>query len=78
MFCKSKTCQNPNLELWSNLLGVRAIGTVTTEENAKIALDAGAHDVILYTQKVKRSEFPGLRCASFRLLSQQILSLMLP
>src|ERR1700690_3727323 len=31
-------------------LGVRVIGTVSTEEKAKLARDAGADEVILYTQ----------------------------
>ena len=32
-------------------LGARAIGTVSTEEKAKLALEAGASDVILYTRQ---------------------------
>lgn len=32
-------------------MGARVIGTVSTEEKAKIARDAGAHDIILYTQQ---------------------------
>jgi NADPH2:quinone reductase len=32
-------------------LGVRVIGTVSTEEKAKLAREAGADDVILYTQQ---------------------------
>jgi len=31
-------------------IGARVIGTVSTEEKAKLAREAGAHDVILYTQ----------------------------
>jgi NADPH:quinone reductase len=31
-------------------LGARVIGTVSTEEKAKLALDAGADDIILYSQ----------------------------
>lgn len=34
---------------WAKHLGARVIGTVSTEEKAKIAHDAGADDVILYT-----------------------------
>jgi NADPH2:quinone reductase len=32
-------------------LGARVIGTVSTEQKARLARDAGAHDVILYTQQ---------------------------
>src|SRR5580698_7290667 len=31
-------------------IGARVIATVSTEEKAKLAREAGAHDVILYTQ----------------------------
>jgi len=36
---------------WAKHKGARVIGTVSTEEKAKIARDAGADDVILYTQQ---------------------------
>lgn len=36
---------------WAKHLGARVIGTVSTEEKAKIAKDAGADDVILYTKQ---------------------------
>lgn len=32
-------------------IGARVIGTTSTEEKARLARDAGAHDVILYTQQ---------------------------
>ncbi len=35
---------------WARHLGARVIGTVSTEEKAKAAQEAGASDVILYTQ----------------------------
>jgi NADPH:quinone reductase len=37
-------------------LGVRVIGTVSTEEKAKLARDAGANEIILYTQADFESE----------------------
>jgi len=37
-------------------IGARAIGTVSTEEKAKLAREAGADDVILYTQVDFESE----------------------
>ena len=37
-------------------IGVRVIGTVSTEEKARLAKDAGADDVILYTQSDFESE----------------------
>src|SRR6266404_2380914 len=36
---------------WARHLGAYVIGTVSTEEKARMALDAGADDVILYTQE---------------------------
>ena len=36
---------------WARHLGARVIGTVSTEAKARRAREAGAHDVILYTQK---------------------------
>ncbi len=36
---------------WAKHLGARVIGTVSTEEKAKIAKEAGASDVILYTRQ---------------------------
>lgn len=36
---------------WARHLGARVIGTVSTEEKAKIAREAGANHVILYTQQ---------------------------
>jgi len=36
---------------WAKHKGARVIGTVSTEEKAKIARDAGADDVILYTRQ---------------------------
>ncbi len=36
---------------WAHHMGARVIGTVSTEEKAKIAREAGADDVILYTQQ---------------------------
>lgn len=36
---------------WAKHLGARVIGTVSTEEKAKIAKDAGAESVILYTKQ---------------------------
>lgn len=36
---------------WARHLGARVIGTVSTEEKARRAREAGAHDVILYTQE---------------------------
>jgi len=36
---------------WARHLGARVIGTVSTEEKAKAARDAGASDVILYTKQ---------------------------
>jgi len=36
---------------WAHHMGVRVIGTVSTEEKAKIARAAGADEVILYTQQ---------------------------
>lgn len=36
---------------WAKHLGVRVIGTVSTEEKAKIAKDAGADEIILYTKQ---------------------------
>ncbi len=35
---------------WARHLGFKVIGTVSTEEKAKAARSAGAHDVILYTK----------------------------
>lgn len=35
---------------WAKHLGARVLGTVSSEEKAKAALDAGASDVILYTK----------------------------
>ena len=37
-------------------IGARVIGTVSTEEKARLARDAGAHEVILYTQVDFESE----------------------
>jgi NADPH2:quinone reductase len=37
-------------------IGVRVIGTASTEEKARLARDAGAHEVILYTQSDFESE----------------------
>ena len=36
---------------WAKHLGAHVIGTVSTEEKARTALDAGADDVILYTKE---------------------------
>lgn len=36
---------------WARHMGARVIGTVSTEEKARIAREAGANDVILYTQQ---------------------------
>lgn len=36
---------------WLKHMGARVIGTVSTEEKAKIARNAGADDIILYTQQ---------------------------
>jgi NADPH2:quinone reductase len=36
---------------WAKHLGARVLGTVSTEEKARIAKEAGADDVMLYTQK---------------------------
>jgi NADPH2:quinone reductase len=36
---------------WARHLGARVIGTVSTEEKAKAAREAGVNDVILYTQQ---------------------------
>jgi NADPH2:quinone reductase len=36
---------------WARHLGARVIGTVSTEEKARRAREAGAHDVILYTRQ---------------------------
>lgn len=36
---------------WAKHLGARVIGTVSTEEKAKIAKEAGADDVIIYTKQ---------------------------
>ena len=36
---------------WAAHLGARVIGTVSTEEKAEAAREAGAHDVILYTKE---------------------------
>ena len=36
---------------WAHHLGARVIGTVSTEEKARAAREAGADEVILYTQK---------------------------
>ena len=36
---------------WAKHLGARVIGTVSTEEKAKAAREAGANDVILYTKQ---------------------------
>lgn len=36
---------------WAKHLGAKVIGTVSTEEKAKIAKDAGADEVILYTKQ---------------------------
>lgn len=36
---------------WAKHLGARVIGTVSTEEKAKIAKDAGAESVIIYTKQ---------------------------
>jgi len=41
---------------WAKHLGARVIGTVSTEEKAKAAKDAGADDVILYTKQNVSSE----------------------
>ena len=35
---------------WASHLGARVIGTVSTEEKARAALEAGASDVIIYTK----------------------------
>jgi len=35
---------------WARHLGARVIGTVSSEEKAKAAREAGAHEVIMYTQ----------------------------
>lgn len=39
------------LTQWANHLGARVIGTVSTDEKAKLAKNAGASDVILYTKQ---------------------------
>lgn len=39
------------LTQWAKHLGARVIGTVSTEEKAKLAKNAGASDVILYTKQ---------------------------
>lgn len=39
------------LTQWAKHLGAHVIGTVSTEEKAKIAKDAGADDIILYTKQ---------------------------
>ncbi len=36
---------------WARHLGARVIGTVSTQEKARVAEEAGADDVILYTQR---------------------------
>lgn len=36
---------------WARHMGARVIGTVSTEEKAKLAREAGAEEVILYTQQ---------------------------
>ena len=36
---------------WARHLGARVIGTVSTEEKSKVAMEAGATDIILYTQQ---------------------------
>ena len=36
---------------WAKHLGARVIGTVSTEEKAQIARDAGANEIILYTKQ---------------------------
>ncbi|MER6134087.1 quinone oxidoreductase [Streptomyces sp. NPDC001815] len=36
---------------WARHLGARVIGTVSTEEKAEVVRQAGAHDVILYTER---------------------------
>jgi NADPH:quinone reductase len=36
---------------WARHLGARVIGTVSTEEKAKAAREAGAHDIIFYTKQ---------------------------
>lgn len=36
---------------WAKQLGARVIGTVSTDEKALAALDAGADDIIIYTKK---------------------------
>jgi NADPH:quinone reductase len=38
------------LTQWARHLGARVIGTVSNEEKARIALEAGLHDVIVYTR----------------------------
>jgi len=40
--------------------GARVIGTVSTEEKAKLAREAGAHDVILYMRQDFEAEVNGL------------------
>ena len=41
-------------------LGARVIGTVSTEEKAKLAKEAGAHEIILYTQQDFETEIKRL------------------
>jgi len=36
---------------WARHMGARVIGTASTEEKAKLAMEAGATDVILYTKQ---------------------------
>ena len=43
-------------------IGARVIGTVSTDEKAKLARDAGADDVILYTKTDFESETKRLTC----------------
>ena len=37
-------------------IGARVIGTVSTEEKAKLAREAGADEIILYTQSISKAE----------------------
>lgn len=39
------------LTQWAKHLGARVIGTVSTKEKARVAKDAGADDIILYTEQ---------------------------
>lgn len=50
--CKKQNFWVHEIEKWSNLsLGARVIGTVSTEEKAKLVKELGCDEVIIYTQK---------------------------